>query len=40
MEMGELKAVVVLAEERSFTRAAERLGVTQPPFTRLIGGLE
>ncbi|MBP0656382.1 LysR family transcriptional regulator, partial [Mycobacterium tuberculosis] len=34
------RAVVVLAEEGHVTRAAERLGIQQPPLTRLLQGLE
>ena len=40
MELIELRAFLALAEELNFTRAAERLRLTQPPFTRLIARLE
>lgn len=40
MEIRELKAFVILAEELNFRKAAERLGMTQPPLTRLIKQLE
>ena len=36
----DLKAIVALAEERSFTRAAERVHLSQPAFSALIQGLE
>lgn len=35
-----IKAFLLTVETRSFTRAAERLGVTQPSFTSLIKDLE
>lgn len=40
MEVREMKAFVAIAEELNFRKAAERLGVSQPPLTRLIGKLE
>ena len=40
IELSDLRAFLALAEELNFTRAAERLNTSQPPFTRLIGRLE
>lgn len=40
MEIREIKAFVVLAEELNFRKAAERLHMSQPPLTRLITQLE
>lgn len=40
MDLSRLKAFVVVAEELNFRRSAEILGMTQPPLTRLIAGLE
>lgn len=40
IELRRLRAFVVLAEEGHVTRAAERLGMQQPPLTRLLRGLE
>jgi DNA-binding transcriptional LysR family regulator len=40
IELRRLRAFVVVAEEGHVTRAAERLGMQQPPLTRLLQGLE
>ncbi len=40
MEIGQLRAFVVAAREKSFTRAAELLALTQPSVTARIQGLE
>ena len=40
IELRRLRAFVVTAEEGHVTRAAERLGMQQPPLTRLLRGLE
>ena len=40
MDLKRLKSVVVVAEEGHLTRAAERLGLQQPPLTRQIRTLE
>ncbi|GBR67483.1 LysR family transcriptional regulator [Gluconobacter kanchanaburiensis] len=40
IELRHLHAVVAIAEERNLTRAAERLGIQQPPLTRLLRGME
>ena len=40
IELRRLKAFVAVSEERHVTRAAERLGMQQPPLTRLVQGLE
>jgi DNA-binding transcriptional LysR family regulator len=39
-ELGELAAFAIVAEERSFTRAAQRLGVSQSALSHTIRGLE
>ncbi len=40
MDLAKLNAFTVLAEELNFRRSAERLGMSQPPLTRLIASLE
>ncbi|MGC4015084.1 MAG: LysR family transcriptional regulator [Luteolibacter sp.] len=40
MDLSKLRAFVVVAEELNFRRSAEVLGMSQPPLSRLIAGLE
>jgi DNA-binding transcriptional LysR family regulator len=39
-ELGSLAAFVAVAEERSFTRAAKRLGVSPSALSHAVRGLE
>lgn len=40
VDLRQLRAFIAIAEEGHITRAAERLGMEQPPLTRLLRGLE
>lgn len=40
LELSQLRALAVLAEELSFTRAARRLGIAQPALSARIGRIE
>ncbi len=40
MDLRQLRYLVALNEHRSFVRAAEAMGITQPAFSRSIQGLE
>ncbi len=40
IDLSDLRAVVMLAEELNFGRAAERLLMSQPPLTRLVADVE
>lgn len=40
MDLAKLKAFIVVAEELNFRKSADRLGMSQPPLTRLIASLE
>lgn len=40
MQMHQIRYFLALCEERSFTRAAKRSGVSQPSLTNAIGALE
>lgn len=40
MELKEIRAFLILAQELNFRKSAERLNMTQPPLTRMISNLE
>ena len=40
MDLRQLRYFIALTEYRSFVRAAEAMGITQPAFSRAIQGLE
>lgn len=40
MDLRQLRYFIALTEHRSFVRAAEAMGITQPAFSRAIQGLE
>ena len=40
MQMHQIRYFVVLCEERNFTRAAKRSGISQPALSNAIGALE
>lgn len=40
MDLRQLRYFIALDEHRSFVRAAEAMGITQPAFSRSIQGLE
>lgn len=40
MDLRQLRYFIALTEHRSFVRAADAMGITQPAFSRSIQGLE